>query len=84
VTEEGGSAEAYLQAVGLRIRLFRLASALSQEDLARAAAVSRVTLGSIERGERAASLLTYRKLAAALGRNVGDVLRDGDVLPPPL
>jgi transcriptional regulator with XRE-family HTH domain len=59
-----------------------MARSLSQDELARAAAVSRVTLSSIERGEHAASLLTYRKLARALDRDVGELLGEGEVLPP--
>jgi DNA-binding XRE family transcriptional regulator len=72
----------YLDAVGLRIRVHRMARAMSQDELAGRAAVSRVTLGSIERGDHAASLLTYRKLARALGRDVGELVAEGEVLPP--
>jgi transcriptional regulator with XRE-family HTH domain len=36
-----------------------------------------VTLGSIERGEHAASVLTYRKLARALDRDIGELLGEG-------
>ena len=72
----------YLGSVGLRIRLFRMARTLSQDDLARMAMMSRVTLGSIERGDHAAGLLTYRRLARALGRDVAELVADGEVLPP--
>jgi transcriptional regulator with XRE-family HTH domain len=72
----------YLDSVGLRVRLFRMARSMSQDELARGASVSRVTLGSIERGDHAAGLLTYLKLARALGRDVGELLADGEVLPP--
>jgi DNA-binding XRE family transcriptional regulator len=72
----------YLEAVGLRVRVFRMARGLSQDQLARRASVSRVTLGSIERADHAASLMTYRKLARALGRDVGELVADGEVLPP--
>ena len=82
MSDEGGGDGAYLRAVGLRVRLFRMAQQLSQDDLARASAVSRVTLGSIERGEHAASVLTYRKLARALDRDIGELLGEGEVLPP--
>jgi transcriptional regulator with XRE-family HTH domain len=88
VIDEGGSAGedggdgSYLRAVGLRVRLFRMARGLSQDHLARAASVSRVTIGSIERGDHAASLLTYRKLALALDRDVGEMVSEGEVLPP--
>jgi DNA-binding XRE family transcriptional regulator len=39
---------------------------MSQDWLAETAKVSRVTLGSIERGEHAAGILAYRALATAL------------------
>jgi transcriptional regulator with XRE-family HTH domain len=71
----------FLRDLGLRVRLFRVARGLSQNDLARASGVSRVTLGSIERGEHAASLLAYRKLAGALGRDLGELLGEGEVPP---
>jgi transcriptional regulator with XRE-family HTH domain len=73
----------FLRDLGLRVRLFRVAQGLSQDKLARVSGVSRVTLGSIERGEHAASLLAYRRLARALGRDLGELLREGEVLPPP-
>jgi transcriptional regulator with XRE-family HTH domain len=72
----------YLRTIGLRIRLFRVAGGVSQDEFARIAGVSRVTLGSIERGEHAASVLTYRKLARALDRDLGELLGEGEVLPP--
>lgn len=81
MTEAEGD-RVYLDAVGLRVRVFRMARSMSQDDLARRAAVSRVTLGSIERGDHAAGLLTYLKLARALGRDVGELVADGEVLPP--
>jgi transcriptional regulator with XRE-family HTH domain len=58
--------DAFLADLGLRIRVLRTARRLSQGRLAETAKVSRVTLGSIERGNHAASILTYRALAAAL------------------
>jgi transcriptional regulator with XRE-family HTH domain len=72
---------AYLRKVGLRYRLYRTALGLSQDTFAEQAAVSRVTLGSIERGEHSAGLLTYRALTHALGRDMGDLLSEGEVLP---
>ena len=46
------------------------------------AEVSRVTLGSIQRGEHAASVLTYRKLAGALWIDTGDLLTDKESIWP--
>lgn len=72
---------AYLRKVGLRIKLYRVAQGEAQDAFAKRAGVSRVTLGSIERGEHSAGLLTYRALATALGRDMGDLLSNGEVLP---
>jgi transcriptional regulator with XRE-family HTH domain len=74
---------AYVAAVGQRVRLLRVARRLSQDAFADLAGVSRVTLGSIERGEHAAGLLTYVKLADALGVGLSflvDLDTDTDVL----
>ncbi len=81
-SDSGPGASDYLGSVGLRVRVYRLARGMSQDELATRATVSRVTLGSIERGDHAASLLTYRKLARALGRDVGELVAEGEVLPP--
>ena len=77
-----GDDAAFLGDLGLRVRVIRMARRMAQERLATIAEVSRVTLGSIERGDHAAGLLTYLKLARALGRDVGELLADGEVLPP--
>lgn len=74
----------YLRMLGLRIRVLRTARRLSQDRLAEAAGVSRVTLGSIERGEHPAVLVTYVRLAAALDLRLPDLVdpdaTDHDVL----
>lgn len=77
-----GDDSAFLRDLGLRVRLFRVARGLSQDELARVSGVSRVTLGSIERGEHAASLLAYRKLAGAFEVALGELVGEGQVLPP--
>lgn len=64
----------YLLRVGLRIRAQRVLRQVSQDDLAKRSGVSRVTLGSIERADHAASITTYVALADGLGIDVGDLL----------
>lgn len=64
----------YLLRVGLRIKAQRVLRQVSQDDLAKRSGVSRVTLGSIERADHAASITTYVALAAGLGIDVGDLL----------
>jgi DNA-binding XRE family transcriptional regulator len=49
---------------------------MPQDQLGKAAGVSRVTLGSIERGHHAAGILTYRALAAALGVPLASLFDD--------
>jgi len=78
------SERGYLRTLGLRIRLLRTVRRLSQDQLAQAAGVSRVTLGSIERGEHSSVLVTYVRLAATLCPRLPDLLdpdaTDRDIL----
>jgi transcriptional regulator with XRE-family HTH domain len=64
----------YLRLVSRRVRSRRVLVGITQDELAALAPMSRVTLGSIERGDHAASLLTYLKLARALGVSMGSLL----------
>ncbi len=52
---------ALLKRIGLAVRLERVARGLSQNDLAAAAGISRVTLGSIERGDHPASIVAFAR-----------------------
>ena len=67
---------AWLRAVGMRVRLGPVALRESQDELDARTGVSRVTVGSNERADRAAGTLAYRRLAAALGVPLGDLLAD--------
>jgi transcriptional regulator with XRE-family HTH domain len=73
MTDEDGP---YLLELGLRVRVARVRRRISQDELARVAGISRVTIGSIERGEHAASVLTYRKLAMAFGVTLTALLEE--------
>lgn len=66
--------QAYLLALGLRIRLLRTARRLSQTQLAAAADIARTLVGSIERGDHPAGLLTYVRIAGALGIPLRDLI----------
>jgi DNA-binding XRE family transcriptional regulator len=74
VTVSKQAEQPYLRLVSRRIRSARVLVGVTQEELAASAGVSRVTLGSIERGEHAASLLTYLKVARALRVSMGSLL----------
>ena len=66
--------EAYLVEVGTRVRVARARPRMTQEELAARAGVSRVSLGSIERGRHPATVRTVRRLAAALSVSMGELL----------
>ena len=57
---------AWLRGVGQRIRLARVSRGESQEQLGQRADVSRVTVGSVERGDHPAAVTTYARLAHAV------------------
>ena len=59
-------AHAILEEFGNRVRMFRKAAHLSQEELADLAELHRTYLSSIERGERNISLINIVRLARAL------------------
>lgn len=65
---------AWLRSVGMRVRLARVAARESQDALAARAKVSRVTLGSIERGDHPAAVLTYARLARTLDVPLAELL----------
>jgi transcriptional regulator with XRE-family HTH domain len=75
MSEQPASAErAWLLQVGMRVRLARVRRRESQDVLAARAGVSRVTLGSIERGEHPAVVLSYVRLARALSLSMDELL----------
>lgn len=58
------------QPVPCRLRLYRKARGLTQEDVARQVGVSRQTLAGIEKGTVSPTLDTMLKIAALLGVGV--------------
>lgn len=60
---------------GQRVRKYRKAANLSQEELAEAAQLHRTYIGMIERGEKNATLTTIQRLASALDVSVIDLLK---------
>ena len=64
----------WLAEVGMRVRLGRVAHRQSQEQLAAGSGVSRVTVGSIERADHAAAVVSYARLARALDLALADLL----------
>ena len=62
------------QTLGARIRDLRESAGLTQEALARAAAIGRVTLVRLEKGEQSPRFRTLDAIARALGRRVSELL----------
>jgi transcriptional regulator with XRE-family HTH domain len=60
---------------GTRIKELRDAKRWSQEQLARETDVSQVTIWNLENGRTQPRLDTLRKLAGALGVDVGELLK---------
>ena len=56
----------FLQQVGARVREHRTARRLTQAQLGHACGLHRTFIGSVERGERNAAVLSLRRIAAAL------------------
>ena len=65
--------DAIVAAFGAHIRSLRLERGLSQEDVAHLAGIHVTYLSGIERGKRNPSLKNLRKLAGALGVEVGEL-----------
>lgn len=52
--------------VGMNIKIERIKRSISQEKLAEMAEISSSTMGTVERGEKSASVQTLAKIADAL------------------
>lgn len=63
--------------VGQNLRAYRLRHGLSQEAFAEVLGVHRTYMGSVERGERNLTLRSVEGLAAAIGVDAIELLREG-------
>jgi XRE family transcriptional regulator, regulator of sulfur utilization len=61
--------------IGLLIRQTRIEKNLSQEDLAFNCELHRTYIGSLERGEKVATILTLEKITKALGISLSDIFK---------
>jgi DNA-binding XRE family transcriptional regulator len=68
---------AWVEAVAMTIRLGRARLRWSQAELAEHAGISRPTVSNIERGY-SAWLVTYRRIAEALGMTLGEIIQRAD------
>ena len=84
-TVENGSGDvgdiAFRRSVGLRIRVWRVVHDRSQDDLARAAGVTRNFVSAIERGAQGLDAVRLRRLAVAMGIELAELLAEPDLIP---
>jgi XRE family transcriptional regulator, aerobic/anaerobic benzoate catabolism transcriptional regulator len=73
--------EAYLRAIGDRVRLVRAGRGMTRKILAKASGVSERYLADLEQGTGNASLLVLRQIADAMAVTVADLVRDGPARP---
>ena len=69
------------QTIGGRVRRYRESAGLSQETLARAAHIGRVTLVRLEKGKQSPRFKTLKAVADALGMDAPDLLVEPEFLP---
>ena len=69
------------QTIGERVRRYRESAGLTQEALARAAEIGRVTLVRLEKGEQSPRFKTLKAVAHALGMEAPDLLVEPEFLP---
>lgn len=73
--------EAFLRAIGKRVRLLRLARELTQEQLADAAGMSRSFVSLIEKGCHGVDVLRLLRLAGVFGMPLTELLDLSTPLP---
>lgn len=66
------------QLFAINLRTARRAKGLSQEALAELAGLHRTYVGAIERGERNVSIDNMERLAAAVGQQLYELLKQDD------
>ena len=62
--------------IGAKIQYYRELQGIPQDELAESAAVSRVFMGYLERGERRPSMETFIAIVGALSVSADDILAD--------
>ena len=78
--QDAGDVE-FRRSVGMRIRVWRVVNDRSQDDLARSAGVTRNFVSAIERGAQGLDAVRLRRLAAAMGIELAELLAEPDRTP---
>lgn len=69
------------RALGRNLRRYREARGISQESFADVLAVHRTYMGGVERGERNLTLKSVERIAAIIGADPVELLREDGELP---
>lgn len=64
----------YLRKIGLEIKIARIRQNMTQTDLANKTGLAQVTICEIEMGKGNSRILSYKRIAEALGVELKDVL----------
>jgi len=65
--------------IGCRVKHLRKISGLKQEDLCDIVGLSRTSISNIESGKHCPTLPTLLKICCAIGCNISDIIKDGDL-----
>lgn len=78
MTRDADKRRQLLEEFGQRVRVLRDESGLTQDQLAKASGVHRVTIARVEAGRREVGLTSLVALARALGHTASDLLEGCD------
>ena len=81
--QSGTADAAYRRAIGKRIRVWRVMNERSQDELAAEAGVTRNFVSAIERGAQGLDAVRLRRLAAAMGMTLAELLADPEPAAAP-
>lgn len=64
----------YLSKVGIEVKVARIRKGLSVKDVSKLTGICKATIGQLEIGKHDAKILTYKRVADALGVTMKDFL----------
>lgn len=64
----------FLKHAGMELRVARVRCNMTAKDVAKITGLSRVAILRVERGERDSHILTYKRIADALGVSMKDIM----------
>lgn len=65
----------FLQALGMELRVARIRQKLTTQQLADKTGLSSACIGQVERGQNDTHILTYKRIAGALGVELSTIIK---------